>query len=98
MTDDEIQYKAFLTIWKVLRQGQSEDYFKIEECIRQYGNGEITEGQVAAIYPEGIDAIIKEQVGRNSEMFITALLATSDDKFEKIKWRNSANFRKLREN
>jgi len=98
MTDDEIQYKAFLAIWKVLRQGQSEDYFKIEECIRQYGNGELTESQITAIYPEGIDAIIEEQVGRNSEMFITALLATSDDKFEKIKRRNSANFRKLREN
>jgi len=96
MTDNEIQYKAFLTIWKVLRQGQSESYFKIEECIREYGNGELTKDQVTAIYPEGIDAIVEEQVRRNSEMFITALLATSDDKFEKVKRRNSANFRKLK--
>jgi len=47
MTNDEIQYKAFLTVWKVLKQ----------------------------IRP-GIT---------NEERFIQAILATSDDRFERAK-------------
>jgi len=58
MTKDEIQYKAFLTVWKVL--GQTRPGISYEE------------------------------------RFITAILATSDNQFERAKRINSANFRKLR--
>lgn len=47
MTDDEIKYKAFLTVWKVLGQTRP------------------------GIMPE--------------ERFIEAILATSDDRFERAK-------------
>lgn len=57
MTDNDIQYKAFLAVWKVL--GQTRPGITYEE------------------------------------RFITALLATSNDKLERAKRINSANFREL---
>ena len=97
MTDNEIQYKAFLAVWKVLRQGQSEYYFKIEKYIKQYIDGNLTKDQFAAIYPEGIDAIIEEQKKRNLEMLVKALLATSSDKWERAKRLNSSKIDQLRQ-
>ena len=84
MTDNEIQFKAFLATWKVLRQGQSERYFRIEKCIRRRRNGKL------------IAIIAEEQKKSNLKMLITALSATSDDRLERAKRINSANFRELR--
>ena len=58
MTDTEIQYKAFLTVWKVLKQ----------------------------IRP-GIT---------NEERFIRAIMATSDDKFERAKRIHPGKIEQLR--
>jgi hypothetical protein len=59
MTDSEIQYKAFLVIWKVLGQTRS-----------------------------GISY---------EERFIRAILATSDDRFERAKRLNLKKIGKLRQ-
>ncbi len=88
MTTDDIMYKAFLTVWKVLRQNQSEYYYAVEKCIKQYIDEEITEEEIVKNYPEGINDLIKKQKKVNLEMLFTALLATSDDKWNKIKLLN----------
>ena len=106
MTDDEIQYKAFLVVWKSLRRNQSVYYFETEKHIKQYYDvgfiwieidDEIIEKQFVELYPEGIDAIVEEQKNRNLDMFLTALLATSNDRFEEAKRLNQGKIDKLRQ-
>jgi hypothetical protein len=96
MTDDDIQLKGFFATWKVLRQRQSEDYYKREGCIKRYLDGEITKDQVVILHPGGIDVIIEKQKKRNLDMFVTAILATSDDSFEVAKRRNWEKIEQLK--
>jgi len=96
MTDENIKYKAFLVVWKVLRQGQSPCYFETERRIKQWMDGEITEEEFVEFYPEGVDGIVVKQKRINLNMFITALLATSDDRFERGKRLHPGIIAKLR--
>lgn len=96
MTTDEIMYKAFLIVWKVLRQNQPKYYMVVEKILRLYKNGELTEEQLEKISPEWINMAIETQKERNLERFIRAIMATSDDRWKKAKLLNQGKIDQLK--
>lgn len=96
MTTDEIMYKAFFVVWKVLKQSQPKRDLMREKYIKQYRNNEITKDEFETIYPEGINVALEIQKKRNMGMFIAAIIATSDDRWKRAKQLNQSKIDKLR--
>lgn len=96
MTADEIMYKGFLVVWEVLRQNQSEYHLMIEKILKLHKDNKLTKRHLEIFTPERLNMLIKIQKKRNTERFIRAIVATSNDRWERAKALNKGKIVQLR--
>jgi len=96
MTDEEIRYKGFLVVWKTLRQCRSPYYLITEKILKRCENNTLTNKQLEMISLKWVESVIEMQKEKNLEMFIAAILATSDDRFERAKQLHKKKIAKMR--